>query len=161
MLLLEVGTGGNLMAKTWGGNSYDRPDSMLMSGGNLILSGSRTSIGNPADGLLLSFSTDGGIQSAEVWDRQDDSCRLYGLSYFPGGGILISGYGEAAQDGAWTAVAGTLANANSLWVDQVGTITNPVGTIASPTGTLTDITEGVIDTGGGDDDALLMLRKSP
>jgi hypothetical protein len=133
-------------------------DMSFDSQGNIFLTGFGKTAGAFSDALLYKFDpATGDYLSAYAWGLQDHQNRGYGLyPYY--GGLLLTGYGIDTT-ASWIEPFCTASSTSLSFTDTI--IFNPgISWFANDVlNTVEDITaEGVLDTGGGGDDCLLLHR---
>lgn len=158
LLFLEFAGGGAGVAKYWGGAGADSAHEMAMASGSYYICGTSESFGGSDDGLLLNLSAEGAVQSSKVWDRAGSNENLFALNWYTTNGMLLGGFGSGAVGEAWSNVVGSTSNATGAWSEESLTVYEPDGDSGSPSAPVVDISGGVVDTGGGGQDALLMVR---
>jgi len=157
IILTELGTSTGLANKLWDISGFTYGYDILRINDSLEVCGADGFLST--DGVLVNFTLDGAIQGAETWDIGVDQAAFYYLQAFPGSGLLLCGPGGHAAGGSWSLASGTLADATGVWCEvPPQTIYTPGGATASPTLAPGDLTGGVLDTGGGSHDALIIAR---
>jgi len=166
VLLLGVdGSGNNILDLTWGTAADEYPLGLLWTeGGELLACGYYTDLPtDPYDALLVLLDTSGVEQGASLYGTTNETRDwFFGIESWAGGQLIC----------------GTASSVPNDWTPFTGTVTTPLGfswagCSATPVlldeeesvdvaGTTEDVLgEGVIDTGGGSDDALLILAEWP
>jgi hypothetical protein len=160
--LLLLRSGSSPFAKRWGSSSSDQVvTGLLRQGDSIVLSGYSNGFGSGNAALLASFSLTGDLLASPIWHASDDDDRFYAICGFANNGLLVGGYGARAEGGSWSQASTGLVSPIGTWTDQVIALeshplyTNPAF------GTTTDITDAVIDSGGGGSDALISLHHIP
>jgi hypothetical protein len=92
------------------------------------------------------------------WCGADGEERFTSMSSFPGSGILIVGGGMRAVGGGWIPVTANTGSINGNWSAPYYANDPAVGDVGTPTATPFIITNGIIDTGAGGLDALIIAR---
>jgi hypothetical protein len=148
------------MAKRIDGGLTDRAHAMGFTGaGDILLCGSAIPGYPPQDGLLMTLSPDGSVLSTEYWDADSDADEFWDMAAIPGSGVFVCGFGANSVDGSWTTATRTATDVTVTWNTLNETEQTVSGTIEDISIDVTDTTsEMVIDTGGGDSDALLVSR---
>jgi hypothetical protein len=110
---------------------------------------------------LVKLSETGAVESAEIITQEVNLKGLMDMQGIVGNGLLLVGYSGSAQGTAWTPIAGNGSDSTIDWQLNPGAQDQPTGTTGSPDGFLTEVTDAVEDSGGGNADALLVLRLEP
>lgn len=159
LFIAQLGPGG--IAKTWGGASAESTGDILQLGDSVLLCGYSNSFDTTGRALLLSLSTAGAFQGAETWTGGGDATEFSSLARFPDSGLIVAGDAVSLQDGTWTPVTASLGDALGAWTLQSVSAQDAAATVGSPTLLGTPVTDGVIDTGGGVKDSLVIARQLP
>jgi hypothetical protein len=161
--LLLLRSGSSPFAKCWGtGNLSEVATGLLRRGDSIVLSGYTDSFGSGNAALLASFSLEGDLLATPIWQASDGDDRFYSICGFANNGLLVGGRCAKAEDGSWSQAMTGLVSPIGTWTDQALTLgSHPFVASEVVGGTLTNITDAVIDTGGGDDDALISLHHIP
>ncbi len=144
-LLLEVGTGPGLLAKTWGGNLTDQANAVAWDGEAFILAGYSGSFnGSYKSGFLTKITPEGGVMGAEVFSEIRD-VTFEDVCLFPNSGSVAVGKIEVSA-GAWEPVVGTIANTTGTWVTQTVSAVQQTGTETPASGTVVETSDaGALD----------------
>lgn len=157
----ELGT--EIFKSTWGTTGYDRPLCVRRASGMTYFCGEGyKQSGDSWYGLLLQLDGNGDEIAAQTWKAAGDPDDNFVQMYFYGGGLLLCGQADEAG-GTSMAISGAVdKNPAGSWQAVSGTVVEQAASMATAEGTVTDITgDGVIDTGAGEPDALLMLTEFP
>jgi hypothetical protein len=153
LLLLQVG---NDEAWTWGGDGNDLAFGMFRQGDNIFVCGKTNSFHTSYAGLRLLFEPDGTLVNSLVWKSTaaaNDS--LTAICAFPGHGLLLGGAGAQAEGSAWSLASATLSTEPGGWSDHSVVPGEPSVETETAAAAVVDITEAVIDSGGGWTDAIV------
>lgn len=156
-LLLRATNG---LAKRWGGESEESIDGILREGDELYLCGLSTSFtfDLPA-ALFMKCTTDNVVQDLRIWDSGSADDWFYSICRFPGSGILLGGTCGSADGGDWIPMSDSFSDQSGTWADASGTLDDYSCETTAPSDAAHEITDGLIDTGGGNTDTLLMARR--
>lgn len=156
-LLLEVSD--TPLRATWLAAGLHKPSDLETSGdGSLLMCGTYE---NDAGGELVKLSDAGAVESAEIITQADSYQGLTDMQGILGNALLLAGYSGSAQGTSWTPIAGNGGDSTIDWQLIAGAGDQPDGATGSPDGILTDVTDAVEDSGGGSEDALVVLRREP
>ncbi len=148
-LLLEVGTGGGLLAKAWDSGDTERAWHMLRSGDSFLICGKLGEGGSEEDAFLLNLSLTGAVQSLQRWDLANEDEQWLGIGSHAAG-VVLGGSCLRADGGSWSDLTGTVSDIAGTWTEQTVTPGEPVGTVGEPSAAARDVTGlGTIDSGGG------------
>jgi hypothetical protein len=146
---------GDDTAMRWGGSSNDAATGILRHNDNLYLCGNSLSFHPTRAGLFLKCTTDGTLEDLQLWKSGSIDENLSSICRYPGSGVLLAGICASADSGGW-------APASDVISDQLGTWSNITGQMydygcetTAPSASAVDITDALIDMGGGNTDALL------
>jgi hypothetical protein len=92
------------------------------------------------------------------FNHGEASCE--GLAAFPDSGMVMVG-AAGRPDGDWVSANGNTAALSGSWTAWGGTVSDVAGTTGNPSGAAVELTDGLIDTGGGANDALVIARPLP
>ncbi len=149
-------TGVLLWQQLWGGSLYDGPKRIAIdaSAGDVFVAGTTTSFGaGDYDAFVLQYNSDGGLLKQSTWGGTFNDMAL-GLDIAAGGVLYFSGYSPDASS-AWRSLSGTVTPGSGIAADVFGSFDDPGWVVFAIMEALTDQV-GVIDTGGGLDDNLLV-----
>lgn len=149
-------TGGTLLwQRAWGESGAEYPGGIAVDpSGNVIVSGYTDGFGAAdSEAFALEYSADGTLLHEKIWGG-DGEQRYEGAVMDEFGFFYCAG---CAPDTSafWRTISSSIPSrdgSDNLWA---ATIANVTGSVDAPVGTFADVT-GVLDTGGGDDDALIM-----
>jgi len=148
-LLFELDSEGNvLFVKSTPGASF----LTLGATGNLYGSGSFEDESNIRYSLLFEFDDEFNLLASRLWSR---GWSLFKAQAFNSTGSLYIAGGAVDFTGEWQDADGTIFEAEGVMSFLEGTIGTIEGIEGTPSGTET-FPEGVIDTGGGGSDILLL-----
>jgi len=159
--LLLLVTGGNTFTRRWGASKTEEVTGVLRRGDSIVLSGWTDSYGSGNAALLASFSSTGDVLGAQLWHVGGTDDRFYSICGFANNGVLLGGRCVAAEGGTWVPAIEPATPLGGMWTPQAFTLGSPPFGTSKPLGTLTDITDAIIDTGGGEGDALISLHHIP
>jgi hypothetical protein len=164
VLLLGVNSLGTEISKeTWGTTGYDRALNLRRAGGATYICGEGyKSPGDSFYALLLQLDSSGDEVAAQTWQAAGDAFDNFARLYFYAGGQLLCGQADDAG-GSWMGISGAVDKSPAgSWQPVSGTVTDQVASMSVAEGTVTDLTDGgVLNTGAGKADALLMLTEMP
>lgn len=145
-------------AKRWGGSGSDSISGMLRHDDNLYLCGSSDSFHSSSAGLLLKCTADSVLEDIQLFKSDSIDDNLTSICRFPGSGYLIGGTCASADGGNWAPASDTFSDEPGTWSDVSALEGVFSGETTSPTTAALDITDAMIDVGGGESDALVAAR---
>lgn len=162
-LLLQY-AGGTPVCKAWsGGGTDDSLNSLVRLGdGSFFLSGSTNSFSAAGDGLLLGFSSGAVLQQGARLHDSSAACNLEGSLELLSG-VALAGCGDCgkAANSGWSSANGTLSGRSYTWQTASGDFdTLDTTYVSDPGGASGTPGSAVLDSGGGDVDALAFVRKT-
>lgn len=149
-------TGALLWQQLWGGSQYDSPKRLAIDAvtGEVFVAGTTTSFGaGDNDAFVLQYNSDGALLKQSAWGGAFNDAAL-GLDITAGGALYFSGYSPDASS-TWRTLSGTVTPGSGTALDVVGSWGDPGWVVFAIMEALMDRV-GVIDTGGGLDDNLLV-----
>ena len=159
--VIDLDSNGNVIwARSWGGSRFESVSGLVLDqGGDVILTGFTNSFLNSTTAaMLIKFDSSGNLLHSHTW----------------GGNGGVTGSGAATDSSGAIFTGGSALNASGIWQDVTGTsspvtlsITTTTGKtttssfgLGAPSGTVTSPT-GVLDTGGGGQDTLVLKMTLP
>lgn len=157
-LVLEVTNSSPLTATWFADVDHSTADILPAAGGGFLFCG-RYDGGAGAE--LLKLSGAGALESAEIIDNPDNFEDLSALASVPSLGLLVGGSSGPAAETSWESTSGDVGTVLINWQSASGFYASFTPTTGSPAGVVTEISSGVLDTGDGSTDVLLVLRAQP
>jgi hypothetical protein len=151
-------TGVLLWQQIWGGALQDSPARLSIDNatGDIFVAGGTTSFGvGDTDAFVLQYDTSGALLKQVAWGGADED-KAMGLDIGSLGELYFCGYSHNAS-GTWRTITGTVTPGTGIAADYIGTFDDPMWVANVPPGAVSEQT-GIIDTGGGGDDELLVKQ---
>jgi len=145
-------------AKRWGGSGSDSVSGMLRQDDSLYLCGSSDSFHPSRAGLLLKCTADSALEDIQLFKSDSIDEGFSSICRFPGSGYLMGGACASADGGSWAPASDSFSDQPGTWTDVSALEGVFNGETTSPTVAALDITDGVINMGGGEADALVAAR---
>lgn len=149
-------TGALLLQQLWGGGLYDSPNRLAINNttGDVFVAGGTTSFGvGDTDAFVLQYNDSGSLLKQVAWGGLGEDKAL-GLALGPDGALYMSGYSPDASS-TWRTLSGAVTPGTGTAADVGGSFDDPGWVVFAIMEALTDRV-GVIDTGGGYEDDLLV-----
>lgn len=149
-------SGALLWQQLWGGSSFDSPTRLAINNatGDVFVAGGTTSFSaGDTDAFVLQYNDSGALLKQVAWGGAAEDKAL-GLALGPDGALYMSGYSPDAGS-TWRTLSGTVTPGTGTAADVGGSWDDPGWNVFSPGSVLVDQV-GVIDTGGGSNDDLLV-----
>jgi hypothetical protein len=156
--LLEFLPSGTPVAKAWGidSNYSIYPKAIgVCADGNLVLAGKLAMHGGKVRALLVQASPSAELLSASWFGSDEIGLEFEGLALLPDQRVALCGSTFETVNGAWQDQPLNAASITGSWVSATLSTTILDTTTNTPEGTIVEINTGVIDTGGGFNDALI------
>jgi len=157
-ILVEVGSGPGYPSRGLQGLDNYTANDILRLGDRLYLACQQWDYVDVSAACLLELPLSGTTgRKVTFWEDGDLHTTGTALCSIPGNGVLVGGNCQAADLGSWSDGPFDLLERTGTWTDHEAQINVPIGTEEAPTAAAQLISGGVIDTGGGDTDALLSV----
>jgi len=156
VLVCAVDIDGNLAwQSTWGDGDWQIGEGIAHNDSNeVIVAGSTESFsGGYRDAMLLGLDGEGNLLWSKTWGGENEN-RAYAVTSNTAGDMYIGGIAPGIL-GAWVEVEGVVSEAQLELGFPEATHALIAGSQSTPEGTQA-VVDGIIDTGGGDDDALVL-----
>ena len=166
ILLLGVnGSGTSILDLTWGTSSFEQPLGLAWApGGELYICGYAFDLpGDQSNALLVLLNDLGVEQGASIYGAANETRDWFWDIQPWAGGQLICGIASSAPND-WTATTGTVTTPLGYsWATCSGTPALHDSEVSFDVAGASQnvLGDGVIDSGGGDDDALTVLAEWP
>jgi len=161
MLALKVSSNPDGPAIGWVNGSECVGDEIVRLGSALYIAGRSWDLGVSSMGFLTEYVLAGPPYRYTHWADGDANTGFAALCSFPGNSLLVGGNCQAADPGSWSAGVEGEVGYDGTWSDYSATVNVPMESTESPAADSEELTGGVIDTGGGDWDALLSIVQFP
>ena len=144
---------------TWSASTNSTPYKISFDSTNkLVVSGTLggLSVSNSFGALWQLDPSTGSMLNAQFWNDGDNYVRLTSVMSYEGG-LLLAGYSGDAT-GSWSSTSGTDGTLSNSWAFSGGTDTATTLLMSSEPGPVSPLSGGVMDTGAGANDALIMFK---
>lgn len=160
-LLLQAGSGSDGTAVAWAHSDECVGYEIVRLGSGLYLSGRAWELGVSSMGFVTEYVIAGPPHRYADWADGDQNTGFAAMCSFPGNSLLVAGSCRAANLGSWAEGIDSQMGYGGTWSDYSATVNVPMESTEAPTAESEELSGGVIDTGGGDWDALLSIVQFP